>query len=106
MKEEFILVLITVPTFEEGEQIAEVLVEKQLAACCNIVKDINSIFRWKGEVSREKESLLLIKTVRKKLDDIIHQVRNMHSYQIPEIIALPIIGGFKDYLQWVKDESW
>lgn len=106
MKNEIVLILVTVPNLEEAEQIADTLVKEHLIACCNITRDITSIFHWKGEICREKEYLLLIKSVRKNLDKIIDQIKNLHSYQVPEIIALPVIAGNNDYFKWVKEESW
>jgi len=104
MSQEFVLILVTASKKSEAEQIGQAVVEKKLAACCNIVEKISSIFHWKGEICREEECLLLIKSTREKLDDIVGEVKNLHSYEVPEIIALPIIAGSEGYLNWVKSE--
>lgn len=106
MGDEYVLILVTAANQKEAELISQTLVEKKLAACCNITKNIKSIFHWKGEICTEQECLLFIKSMRKNLNDIIHEVKNLHSYEVPEIIAIPIIDGSKDYLNWIKNEVW
>jgi len=102
---EFIVVFITASSWEEAEKISKALVEKKLAACVNMVRDIRSIFFWKGKISDEKEVLLIAKAKRKNFEKIEKEVKKMHSYEVPEIIALPILIGSKDYLDWVEKES-
>ena len=104
--EKFTIVLVTASSEEEAKRIAQALVEKKLAACVNIVKDIKSIFRWKGKLSEEKELLLVIKTKSRQLKNIEAEVKKLHLYEVPEIIALPIISGSKDYLYWLDSETW
>ena len=104
MRQDFVLILVTASQKSEAEQIGQALVEEKLAACCNIVENISSIFHWKGKICREQECLLLIKSTRGNIDDIITRVKKLHSYEVPEIIALPIIAGSDDYLEWVKNE--
>jgi len=103
--EDFIIILVTTSSEEEGRKIAQVLVEKRIAACVNIINDIESIYRWKGKISDEKEVLLLIKTRKKLYKSVEGEVRKLHSYEVPEIIALPIISGLKDYLYWIDSET-
>ncbi len=103
--EDFIIILVTTSSEEEGRKIAQVLVEKRIAACVNIINDIESIYRWKGKISDEKEVLLLIKTRKKLYKSVEGEVRKLHSYEVPEIIALPIISGSKDYLYWIDSET-
>ena len=103
-KNEHIIILITANDAEEAQNIAELLLEQRLAACVNIVPDINSSFWWEGKLDKASESLLIIKTQAKKLPEIIQSVKTVHSNTIPEIIALPIIGGNQDYLDWIDNE--
>jgi len=100
-----IIILITTGTEKEAQTLAKALVEQGLAACVNIVPKIKSIFKWNESLNEETESLLIIKSIRPKLDRLILKVKELHTYDIPEIIALPIIGGSSDYLQWLHAET-
>ena len=102
-KENFVLIVSTASTDEEANTIANCLVREKLAACVNIVPNIKSIYCWKGEMCESGEWLLLIKSVGKKVDCIISRIGKLHSYEVPEIIALPITGGFENYLRWIKE---
>lgn len=97
-----LLVLVTVPAREVGESIAEALVGEQLAACVNIVGPIRSIYRWQGEISRDDELLLLIKTTRARYAALEARILTLHPYEVPEVIALPIEMGSADYLAWIR----
>ncbi len=99
------MVLVTASSEEEAKKIAFSLVEKKAAACVNLVKDIESIYRWKGRISDEKEVLLVIKTRKKLYKTVEEEVKRLHSYQVPEIIALPVSAGSKDYLYWMDSET-
>jgi periplasmic divalent cation tolerance protein len=99
-----IVVLITVPSPEVGEEISTSLVEKKLAACVNIIPEISSIYQWQGTIEKDRENLLLVKTRIGLLDKIIVEISDIHPYDLPEVIALPIIAGSQDYLNWI-DES-
>ena len=103
--EDFIIILVTTSSEEEAKKIAFSLVGKRFAACVNIVKDMESIYRWKGKISDEKEVLMMIKTRKKLYKSVEGEVRKLHSYEVPEIIALPIISGSKDYLYWIDSET-
>jgi len=96
--------LITATDAEEAENIAEVLLGERQAACVNIVPNINSSFWWEGKLDTAQESLLIVKTKASKLPDIMQSVKTVHSNTVPEIIALPIIGGNQDYLDWIDNE--
>lgn len=98
-----ILIFITCANNKEAKLISRKLVKNRLAACVNIVDKIESVFRWQGKIDRAKEALLIIKSEKAKLRAIIKLVRAMHSYQVPEIIAIPIAGGYKPYLRWIND---
>jgi len=96
-----VVVLITTGTEGEANKIASVLLNQRKAACVNIVPRVNSLFWWQDKLDSAQESLLLIKTEASLLNEIVRLVREIHSYDVPEIIALPIIGGNQDYLEWV-----
>jgi periplasmic divalent cation tolerance protein len=93
---------VTVPTKKEGERIAEVLIERKLVACVNILNEIQSIYRWKGEVHQDNEFLLLIKTTEEKSDELIKTIEEIHSYETPECIGIRIQKGSKEYLKWIN----
>lgn len=96
-----IIVLMTAAHLEEAESIAQELVNKQLAACVNIVPNIVSIYRWKHQVCRDPEALMIAKTTRERFAQLEQAVRHGHSYEVPEIIALPIVDGSSSYLSWL-----
>lgn len=97
-----ILVLVTTGSESEATKISRVLVEKELAACVNIIPGVRSIFRWEGKISEEQEFLLLAKTIRQAFDQLVSVVQANHSYSVPEVIAVPIQCGSQEYLTWVK----
>lgn len=99
-----VVIFITTANDNEATVIAELLLNKRRIACVNVVPKINSIFWWKGNIEREEEKLLIIKTKASALQEIIALVKSVHSYEVPEIIALPIIGGNEDYLRWILKE--
>ncbi|MBI3358810.1 MAG: divalent-cation tolerance protein CutA [Nitrospirae bacterium] len=100
-----IVVIISVASYEEAETIGAYLVEKRLAACANIISGVHSIFFWDGKQCREQESLILLKTRRTLFDPLCAEVKKIHSYSVPEIIALPIVAGSNSYLQWVEENT-
>jgi len=99
----FYLVLITTKNHAEAERIAKKIVGEKLAACVNVVPNISSTYRWKGKIERSRETLLLIKTSGEKLDKLFERIKEIHSYEVPEIIALPIERGLPEYLKWLKE---
>ena len=92
------VVFITASSQEEAQRIARTLVEERLAACVNILPGIRSVYRWKGQIHEDPEVLLTAKTAGQMLDPLIQRVKQLHSYEVPEIIALPILAGAEDYL--------
>ena len=100
-----LIVLVTVPSQKDGERIGRNLVEAKLAACVNIIPHICSIFFWQGKVETEDELLLLIKTMPDRLDALIEKVKKIHSYDVPEILALPVAAGSSDYIKWVEQST-
>ena len=101
---ENIVVLVTCGSKEEGSQIGRALVKARLAACVNVLEaPIESIYSWKGKVDTAKEFLMIIKTSRPRFAALQEMVKRLHSYDIPEIIALPIEKGSRDYLAWLAD---
>jgi periplasmic divalent cation tolerance protein len=99
-----IVVLVTCGSAKEARRIARALVENQLAACGNILEaQVRSIYRWKGKVETAKEYLLLIKTSRRRFAALQAEVKRLHSYDVPEIIALPIATGLPEYLRWIGE---
>lgn len=99
----YIVVFVTAGSVEESEKISKMLIEEKLAACINSVPHVQSSFLWKKKVCVEEEVLLIIKSHIDLLDEIIHHIKDIHSYEVPEIIALPIIGGSDDYLEWIQE---
>jgi periplasmic divalent cation tolerance protein len=92
---------ITASTEQEAERLAKDLVGQGLAACVNIIEPVRSIYRWEGELCDEREVLLIVKTHVARVNFLIDRVREIHSYQVPEVIVLPIEAGHKPYLSWI-----
>ena len=90
---------------EEAERLARMVVERRLAACVNILPPVRSIYRWRGNIEESAESLLLIKTSRPRFDKLSEALRAAHSYEVPEILALPVIAGSPEYLDWLEKET-
>jgi periplasmic divalent cation tolerance protein len=104
-QKKFVVVFITAKDPEEAQKIAKALVKRRQAACVNIVPAVNSHFWWKDRLENADESLLIVKTMESLLPEVIKSVKKIHSYSIPEIIALPIVGGSRDYLEWIDHET-
>ena len=100
----YIVLFITTATAEEAERISKALLNQRKVACVNIVPRVSSLFWWQDKLDSAQESLLLVKTKASLLDEIVRLVKELHSYDIPEIIALPIVGGNQDYLEWIGKE--
>jgi len=100
----YVVIFITAANKKEAKLIARQLIKDKLAACVNVLDKVESLFWWQGKVDSAKEVLLIVKSKKEKLKKIITTVKSLHSYQVPEVIALPILGGFGPYLRWI-DES-
>ena len=99
--DEPIVVLMTAANGEEAVRLADMLIGAHLAACVQILPEMESVYRWQGQIERQPEILLLAKTTRSKFEELEREVRALHSYETPEIIALPIVAGSTPYLDWL-----
>jgi periplasmic divalent cation tolerance protein len=99
------MIYITAKDADEAEKIGNALVEERLVACVNIIAPVRSIYRWKGNIERESEAVLIAKTKDSLVEKVIARVKEMHSYECPCIEAIPIVNGNPAYLQWIMDET-
>lgn len=99
----YVVVFVTCANREEGEKISRALVKKKLVACVNLIPEITSRYWWQEKIEVSSETLLIIKTKKSLFKQIVAEVKKLHSYTVPEIIALPIIAGNKDYLNWIRE---
>lgn len=99
----FSLVLTTVKNRIEARRMAEKLVSEKLAACVSAVPNVTSVYRWHGKIERTKEVMLVVKTSAKELDRLIRRIKELHSYEIPEILVLRVEGGLPKYLKWLEE---
>ncbi len=102
---ESVIFYITCKDKNEAEKIGKTLVEERLAAGANVLREITSFFWWKGKINEAKEAALILKTKKGLAQDLINRVKELHSYECPCIIALPIIEGSKDFLNWICEET-
>jgi len=102
---DLIVVLVTCGSEEEATKIANSLVEEGVAACVNIISPVRSIYRWEGKIWDEKEWVLIIKTQKKRFEELQKKVKSLHSYSVPEVIALPIVEGSAPYLKWLEETT-
>jgi periplasmic divalent cation tolerance protein len=100
-----IVIFITTGNNGEARQVAEALLEQRKAACVTIVPTVTSLFWWEDRIDSDQESLLIVKSKASLLDEIVSLVKGVHSYDVPEVIALPIIGGNSDYLNWIGEQT-
>ena len=103
--EKSILVLSTFPASISVKDIAEILVNEKLAACINIIPEVQSVFRWKDKVDNVPENILIIKTTLNLYDILERRIKELHPYELPEIIAVPIKKGLTEYLNWVSENT-
>jgi periplasmic divalent cation tolerance protein len=101
--EDPIVVFLTAASGEEATRLADLLVGAHLAACVQILPEMESVYRWQGQIERQSEILLIAKTTRGKFTELEREVRALHSYETPEIVAVPIITGSQPYLDWLSE---
>jgi len=104
MMDEVRVVLITAPDLDAARELGLMLVEERLAACANVVPGLTSIFHWHGEVKDESEVLLVLKTTGSVVGALVERAVSLHPYDVPEVIALPVVAGYGPYLEWVRSE--
>ena len=102
---EYVVVLSTTPNVNEAERLGKEMVEKGLVACVNIIPQIRSIYKWKEKLHNEEEMLLVMKSRKDRTEEIIDYIRKNHSYEIPEIVSLPITSGSEKYLAWIDQNT-
>ncbi len=97
-------ILLTAPDMDVAERVGRALVEERLAACANVVPGVVSFFRWEGDVQREAEVLVIVKTTEENVEAVRARVVALHPYQVPEVLVLPVLAGHEPYLDWVRRE--
>ncbi|HDY68389.1 hypothetical protein LCGC14_2979790 [marine sediment metagenome] len=102
---DYTVIFITTSSLDEAEKIGRALVEEKLVACANIISPIRSIYRWQGKICDDKEVLIILKTKKKLFKQIEKRVKALHSYEVPEVISIPIIEGSNKYLSWLENET-
>lgn len=101
--EDPIVVFLTAPSGEEATRLADLLINAHLAACVQILPEMESVYRWQGQIERQSEILLIVKTASGKFAELEREVRALHSYETPEIVAVPIVAGSQPYLDWLSE---
>jgi len=100
---DYVVVFVTTASVEEARRIASAVIDARLAACVNIIAQVESVYRWRGDICHDRESLLIMKTAREQLAELDTLIKSLHSYEVPEIIALSIEGGSEQYLTWLRE---
>ena len=105
MSAEYVVVLTTFPSDADGESFARALVDERLAACVNLLAPMESVYRWEGKVETETERQVIVKTSKERLAALWDRVRELHPYEVPEFLVLPIADGNEAYLRWIGDAT-
>ena len=105
MEPEYVLVMTTLPADAAAVEFARTLVEERLAACVNLLAPMESVYRWEGQVETEPERQVVLKTSRARVNTLWERVRELHSYDVPEFIVLPIVDGNDAYLRWIAEST-
>jgi periplasmic divalent cation tolerance protein len=100
-----LLIYSTAEDIQQARNIAHVLIQEKLAACVNILPQVESIYRWKDKIEEDTECIVFAKTSDKNKEKIIQRIKQLHSYEVPDIICIPIVSGYKKYLEWVDEET-
>jgi periplasmic divalent cation tolerance protein len=103
LQNRYIIVIVTAPSKQEAEKIAQHLLDKRLIACANIIGPVSSVFHWSGKTEHAEEYLILLKSRKDLFEKLSETVKALHSYEVPEILVLPIVGGSEGYLNWLGD---
>jgi periplasmic divalent cation tolerance protein len=99
------LIYSTIGNIKDARRISYILVEEQIVACVNIIPKIESIYKWQGKIENTEEVIIIAKTVDKNVKKTIQKIKSLHTYDIPDIIVIPVIGGLKDYLDYIAYET-
>lgn len=102
---EYVIVLTTVPADADGRALGRTLVEERLAACVNLLPPMESVFRWEGQVEEEREQQLVMKTSQARVAALWERLRELHPYEVPEFLVVPVLDGSDAYLRWVGDST-
>ena len=99
------VVYTTIDNIQDARKIANTLVEEQIVACANIIPKIESVYRWKGKIENDEECIIISKTTDSNIKKTIQRIKELHKYELPDIIVLPIVGGLKEYLDYIVNET-
>jgi periplasmic divalent cation tolerance protein len=105
MTADYVIALTTLPADADAGEFGRTLVDERLAACVNLLPVMESIYRWEGKIEFEAERQLLIKTTSDKVSDLWDRVRELHPYEVPEFVVIPIVDGNEAYLKWIRDST-
>jgi periplasmic divalent cation tolerance protein len=100
-----VVIYSTIGDIEDARRIAHTLVEEQLVACVNIIPSVESVYRWEGKKEEDEECIFISKTSDENIDKAIARIKSLHPYELPDIIVIPIIGGLKEYIDYIKNET-
>jgi periplasmic divalent cation tolerance protein len=103
LEETYVVVIVTTASKQEAEKIAQRLINERLIACANIIGPVSSLFHWSGKIEHNEEYLMLLKSRMSLFDNLAETVKALHSYEVPEILVLPVIGGSEAYLDWLSN---
>jgi periplasmic divalent cation tolerance protein len=105
MTADYVIALTTLPADADAAQLARTLVSERLAACVNLLAAMESVYRWEGKIEAETERQIVIKTSRDRVSDLWDRVRELHPYEVPEFVIIPIVDGNEAYLRWIGDST-
>jgi periplasmic divalent cation tolerance protein len=105
MENDCVMVWTTIGSSTDGQQLASILVGERLAACVNVLSEMESVYRWKGEIENDRERQVIMKTTRARVPRLQARLHELHDYDVPEFIVVPIVGGSDAYLQWIRESS-
>jgi periplasmic divalent cation tolerance protein len=100
----YVIVFVTTSDSNEAKSLGKTIVKERLAACANVIERISSVYWWKGKLEKSEEALLVLKTKEERVEAVAKRVGELHSYENPEVIALPILKGKQEYLDWIEEE--